>query len=77
MPILSTDAFIGTISTLRSHSGVPISLALLSISEDLQQNRLSLLSTHSIDGEAGVQVRDFHTPSSAAILGKILFSSAM
>jgi len=72
MPILSTDAFIGTISTLRSHSGVPISLALLSISEDLQQNRLSLLSTHSIDGEAGVQVRDFHTPSSAAILDRLL-----
>lgn len=72
MPILSTDAFIGIISSLRSHSGVPISLALLSISEDLQQNRLSLLSTHSIDGEAGVQVRDFHTHGSAAMLDRLL-----
>ena len=72
MPIPLTDVFIGIISSLRSHSGVPISIVLLSVSEDLQLHRLAQLNTHSIDGDAGVQVREFDTASSDVMLGTTL-----
>ena len=64
------DALVGTISNLRSNSGVPISLIMCSIFSDLVQGRLSTLNSYSIDGEAGVVVRDFSMTSSNVLYSK-------
>lgn len=71
MPLSSIDSLTGTMSMLRSHSGVPISLILISISKNLLEcNKLSILN--SLDGQVGAEVCHFHTASSGDMLDCLL-----
>ena len=70
--LITLNAFLGSLTSLRSHHGVPISIVFLSTSTHWARNQLSSLDSSSLLGESGIHLREFHAPPNVHLLHDLI-----